>query len=80
MTHRDDDERTLVERVDDLEKTVRNLNYLMLEQNRNIDALDMRSKILIKEYNDIYNTRERIKKMELKREAKIFFNANTESE
>ena len=51
MTIRNDDERTLVERLDDLEDAVANMQQQVFDNELNIDAIGLRTEILIHRYN-----------------------------
>jgi len=51
MTLRDDDERTLLERIDDLTLAIENMQEQVFRNEMNISAIDTRTKILIHDYN-----------------------------
>jgi hypothetical protein len=51
MTLRDDDERTLLERIDDLESAIANMQDQVFASELNIDAIGLRTEILIHRYN-----------------------------
>jgi hypothetical protein len=51
MTIRDDDERTLLERIDDLESAIANMQDQVFASELNIDAIGLRTEILIHRYN-----------------------------
>lgn len=51
MTLRDDDERTLLERMDDLELAVSSMQKDVFDCLSNTDAIGLRTEILIHRYN-----------------------------